>query len=339
MNLLKQLRNIRYVLKRPLIVLRIIKYLALHLLGYPTIRSLQIDLGYDCQLNCKHCYSAYMKDLKRSELDFFKWKDLINQAISMGILHVCFCGGEPLLYKKKLLKTIKYLNKKNIFSAIVTNGQSFSESYALQLKKAGLDMIFFSIDSHIEAEHDSNRNKKGCYVRTIEAIKTAKKNGFIVAVNTYISPERLNSKFIDRIIQTNKQLGVISHFNLLVSMGKMSKKNITYSPEQLSLFKKYGISNCNDRNCNTRGCPAGKEKILISAYGDVLPCALIQVSYGNVNNESLKKIYLRVFRSKLLSSSHLCIPATSIQFKNRYLKLINESNKVPISNKIFNSKK
>ena len=39
------------------------------------------------------------------------------------------------------------------------------------------------------------------------------------------------------------------------------------------------------------GCPAGIEKIYITAYGETMPCDLIHESYGSIREESIKSIW------------------------------------------------
>ena len=53
------------------------------------------------------------------------------------------------------------------------------------------------------------------------------------------------------------------------------------------------------------GCPAGTEKIYITAYGDVTPCDLIHDTAGNILKEDLEKIWERM-RTHPLYAKKVC---------------------------------
>jgi hypothetical protein len=59
-----------------------------------------------------------------------------------------------------------------------------------------------------------------------------------------------------------------------------------------------------------RRCPSGKEKIAITCYGDVLGCTLNHISFGNIKEESLKKIWERAGHfSQFKKNSDRCLAA------------------------------
>ena len=61
-----------------------------------------------------------------------------------------------------------------------------------------------------------------------------------------------------------------------------------------------------------QGCPAGIEKIYITAYGDVTPCDLIHEPFGNVLEEPLETIWKRFSQDRRFTQkTYECI---------RYLK-------------------
>jgi len=56
------------------------------------------------------------------------------------------------------------------------------------------------------------------------------------------------------------------------------------------------------------GCPAGTEKIYITAYGDVTPCDLIHDVYGNALKEPLELIWKRMCDQPLFRmKTHHCV--------------------------------
>ena len=78
-----------------------------------------------------------------------------------------------------------------------------------------------------------------------------------------------------------------------------------------------------------------KERIHITAYGDVLTRLLIQVSYGNVLREPLKDIYQRMLNMDYLQKySRMCKHAFDKEYYYKVLLPIEKEEKRPVS--IFN---
>ena len=73
------------------------------------------------------------------------------------------------------------------------------------------------------------------------------------------------------------------------------------------LLKKPGIRWEGDANYFKNGCPAGTEKLYITPYGDVMPCAVLQQSFGNIKNTSVKEIYNKINKIPVLKEKSLWI--------------------------------
>jgi MoaA/NifB/PqqE/SkfB family radical SAM enzyme len=73
------------------------------------------------------------------------------------------------------------------------------------------------------------------------------------------------------------------------------------------------------------GCPAGKEKIGITCNGDVIGCSLNPISFGNVVQEPLKKIWSRMGEfSQYKKFSSRCLSAGDLEFINNYIAPIKD---------------
>ncbi len=80
------------------------------------------------------------------------------------------------------------------------------------------------------------------------------------------------------------------------------------------------------------GCPAGKERIHITAFGDVITCPHVQVSYGNIREQSLKKIWQEMYSiPDLHKYSSVCKHAFDQEYYDKFLKPIEHIIQVPIS--------
>ncbi len=66
----------------------------------PIIRNLVIELTERCNNNCVHCYINLPEDdaiAQNKELSGDEWKRIIKEAVDLGLMTVCFSGGEPFL--------------------------------------------------------------------------------------------------------------------------------------------------------------------------------------------------------------------------------------------------
>ncbi len=82
-------------------------------------------------------------------------------------------------------------------------------------------------------------------------------------------------------------------------------------------------------------CPAGVESFYITCYGDVIPCSVLQISFGNIRKEKLKAIYKKMLRFRpLREPSPVCKAGEAKCFIDKWLKPIDKSNSFPVE--IFN---
>ena len=66
------------------------------------------------------------------------------------------------------------------------------------------------------------------------------------------------------------------------------------------------------------GCPAGKAYMGISAYGDVIPCFFMPLSYGNIWENNLKEIHQRMLKTSLFNEgAKTCVAAYDVEFINK----------------------
>ena len=78
-----------------------------------------------------------------------------------------------------------------------------------------------------------------------------------------------------------------------------------------------------DNNYRQWGCPAAKEVLYITAYGDVCGCPFNHVKLGNVLEEPLSKILKRAHNTEWYGEYHQeCLTAENKDFINLYLPLV-----------------
>ncbi|MCM8782924.1 MAG: radical SAM protein, partial [Candidatus Omnitrophica bacterium] len=176
----------------------------------PSLQSLYFYLTSYCNLNCLHCWIApsYIdKEEAPSETPFELLKDIIDQAIPLGLKSIKITGGEPFL-NKNIFPLISYASSKNLNITIETNGTLIDEEATKFLKENHIGMVAVSLDGPNREIHERLRAKQGCFEKTLKAIKFLKKYGLNVQV--IMSIYKFNREYLEDTINFAEDLGVNS---------------------------------------------------------------------------------------------------------------------------------
>jgi radical SAM protein with 4Fe4S-binding SPASM domain len=96
----------------------------------------QFELTFKCGLHCRHCYSDCYNNpacIKR-ELNTQDIKLIIDKIHKMGVLWLCFTGGDPL-EREDFLDIYSYAKDKGFLLTVFTSGYSMTEEIADYFKK------------------------------------------------------------------------------------------------------------------------------------------------------------------------------------------------------------
>ena len=301
--------------------------------GRYRLRSVEVDLGYRCQLKCDHCYASDLIKKEEKAMPLSNIKIAIDQCVNQGAIHFLISGGEPLIYPQ-VFDIISHINKRAAFSCAVTNGVALDSRMIERLAHAKLDILEISLDSADPSTHDNNRKKQGLHAHVQKMASLCKKKGIEVFYSTVITNENLTSRDIEDVIALARKQGIRNHFCFPVSTGSWKEKDMRLSEENmakaLALFKEHDIRCCEEGNYGRKGCSAGIEKICINPYGEVLPCPYIQASFGNLKKEELRTILARMrahyFFKKI--DGH-CMPSFNKAFIEEFMKRIHQSEELP----------
>lgn len=112
---------------------------------------LDIETTNACNLRCPMCPRT-VQELEKSGkvgyMDFEFYKSLIDQGAENGLCSVKLNYlGEPLIHPD-IIKQVKYAKEKGVIEVMFnTNAVTLTEELSRELLDAGLDSIFFSVDS------------------------------------------------------------------------------------------------------------------------------------------------------------------------------------------------
>jgi len=340
MNVGNVLKHLSFLEKKPLAAVKIAKgYFKGMILRKPVLRTVDFAVTNICNSKCRFC-SAHL--LYRTEQRKVLTPDQIisafMQASKLGAMHMNFTGGEPLTKNiVELCYIIKNIKPKFHLLSMVTNSLSVTKEKLKMLRDSGLDTIQLSIESMSPQVHDYLRGVPGNWQKVMEAFVYARELGFVVCLSTVLTHSNFDEveKIIDfaaRYKNVFVLLNPISASGAMVgeTQNKLTQDDLVKYENllKIDLVRADTVVNFSGK----AGCPGGKERIHITAFGDVITCPHVQISYGNVKDEPLKQIWERMYNfPDLKKYSSVCKHVFDQTYYDKFLQPIEHLVEVPIS--------
>jgi MoaA/NifB/PqqE/SkfB family radical SAM enzyme len=268
-----------------------------------------------CNFHCAHCCEEpYMsRDLKkktgaldpRPQMSLEDYRKLSQEADDFGIFRFVLTGGEALL-DKNLDKLIEALDPQKHLIILDTNGWTFDTEKAKWFASLGGYKAQISLDSMIEAEHDSFRGKKGSYKRVMRALSASKEAGLELLISTCIIKDRVFTQEFEDLCVFCKTEDIPLYVTLAKPVGTAreqdtwvcTKKDVDHLK---MLENKYNIFTHMTPSYGQPGrCITVKGINTVNHDGEIIPCPYMDLSIGNVTKESLSSIMERGMKNSWL---------------------------------------
>lgn len=304
---------------------RLVKSQFYSILGKMTPDQVTISITEECPNNCIHCALPDTKN--RNKLAPDTVKSTIDQVLEMGTTYVIFDGGEPLTYPG-LEDLIRYVDPQKAITGMFTSGVGLTEDRAIRLKEAGLYSLTVSFDNAYEDKHDYVRGRKGVFKSAVEAVKNGLKAGLLV--NIYVVLSRDNVNELEELYVLASELGVheLSFYEIVPTGRWMDHASEIMTPKDLRKFENF-VSRAKEREgprvfpipqvMKTTGCMAGRKWLHITPEGNILPCACIPISYGNIHKDKISEVWKKIRKDSAYNAE--CCLMRNPEFREKYLKL------------------
>ncbi len=324
--------------KKPCVVFRAFKgVFKKSFLKRDVLRTVDLAVSGDCHYRCNFC-SAYLlyKD-KKPYLSLSSIKKALKEALRLGAIHLNLTGGEPLSRDfDEICEIIRGFNPKVNLVSMVTNTLLLTFDKLKLLKKEGLDTLQVSLESIDPKVHDTMVGIEGSFNMVMRAIDYANALKLNICINVIV--DRNNIAEINKLADLGRRKNAFIVLDTVSTVGRLKDKqgfrlNKEYEKAFEALLRNPLIRHDSSINFSLKmECPAGKERIHITAFGDVFTCPLVQVSYGNVEKESLRVIYERFAKYRHIKrESKLCKHA----FDEDYYRTIIKPSEEIVSPPIF----
>ncbi len=306
-----------------------LNYFKLVALKRDVLRSVDVSVTFDCQCLCEHCYSDYEKDPGRERLSVREMKNVLDQCLDLGAIVLNFAGGEPLV-EPNIFEYLDHVKPHRGLTTMMTNAIRLSPEVAKELKRVRLYAMGVSVDSDNADVHDRSRRYKGAHEKALEGIQNARALGIMVMMNSIVTQEKIDDGTIDRLQEFASEERLLLNLCFPAAVGRQAR----FEPEVLrpdsfqwiqGLLRKPHVRWDGQSNWLKEGCGAGIEKISISTYGDVIPCAVIQSSFGNLRERPLGDIWTDMKKIRQYNElGPVCLAARDTEFHDKYMTKINK---------------
>jgi MoaA/NifB/PqqE/SkfB family radical SAM enzyme len=309
-------------------------HLKFRLLQTINTRYIQLSLTYKCQCKCRHCgMSRYETTTENTKLKPKLIYRLIDNMVKDNFGQIDFFGGEPLL-DNRITDYIHYATKKGIFTHINTNGLLLSRKKVRRLKKAGLSAVSISFDHPEPRMHNYYRQTPFAFSKALKGAEYCIENKIKTIMSIYTTPKELSNGNTGKLIQLARQNN-FSHVRLLAPFktGNLQNSNTDIKTKALipflnqiiqdnSFVKPHGIYKC---------FVPYKSTVYISPYGQVQPCSMVPIEFGNIQNEDLSKILNRMYNHPIYSIKEAgCLMNSKVIRYKILTREILEKSKLPI---------
>lgn len=158
--------------------------------------GLLAELTYRCPLHCPYCSNPVQLSRSGTELTTEEWKRVIGEASALGVVHILFSGGEPLLYKD-LPELVASAREAGMYTNLITSALGLTLRKAELLRDAGLDSVQISFQADVAELADAIAGTKA-HQRKREAARLVRELDLPLTINAVLHRENIDR--LDRII-------------------------------------------------------------------------------------------------------------------------------------------
>jgi len=256
-----------------------------------------------CPFKCPHCSYGLRQ---KGAMDTRAALDTIRQIKSLGTITIGFTGGEPLL-RDDIVELVNSAGD-DTASILFTTGYRLDKELAAKLQNANLGCLMIGIESDNAEVHDNIRGVKGSFQQAVKAIELSIEAGLYTAISTVATKDKIRNGSIRRLAELADKSGV-HEFRILEPIPTGSI--FGHTDEILTEDEAKGLADFHKQwNCRNRGpaissfshlesdemfgCGAGFHHLFVDAIGNVCPCDLTPLSFGNLSAEPLADIWQRM---------------------------------------------
>ncbi|HEX4714828.1 MAG TPA: radical SAM protein, partial [Ktedonobacteraceae bacterium] len=249
--------------------------------------GLLAELTYRCPLHCPYCSNPVQAQPTSAELSTLEWQRVIREASELGVLHLLFSGGEPLL-RKDLPELVACAHEQGMYTNLITSGLGLTRSRAQTLRDTGLENVQISFQADQTERADALAGTPA-HARKLAAARLVRELDLPLTINVVL--HRLNLDRLEAMIALAEQLDAqrleLAHTQylgwafenreaLLPTRAQVERADMVAAAAQTRLRGKMEVLYVLSDSYSDRPKPCmhgwGRRYIAVNPTGDVLPC-------------------------------------------------------------------
>jgi len=300
----------------------------------PTFWGVDLAITYKCNLKCKHCFAeSTLADPSRQELTTDQWIYIIKHLLDSGCIYFQMQGGEPTT-RDDLYELLEACEPERSIVNVISNGILIGEEELQRYNEIGVTWVDVSLDSAYPEEHAVFRglasDRTDLFEHGLWVVRRAKELGMIGGVFTTVSTENLWSPGVQELIRLCREERIPQYLSIAIPVGAWEGRHDllinAIDREYMRLLCEKDPLPYRDltpRRAYSSGCPAVKETVYITPYGDVCPCPYSHISLGNLLEEPFPTIRNRAMKvPEYRNRVNVCPVGENHTFISRYLTKI-----------------
>lgn len=265
--------------------------------------SVTLAVTNRCPYRCWHCYNA---GRDQANLPLAELGKLAAALQKTGVVHVTLSGGEPLV--RKDVAEIAAAFDDSTYLSLNTTGAGLQPDRARALHLAGVFALGVSLDSLSSDAHDQMRGRQGAFETALRALKVAADGGLYPYVISLATHAFLEESHFMPFIKFVAEAGAREvHLLEPCPIGNLAgRRDVVLAPDEKERILEYQRLFASDEGLpvlssflylesgQAFGCGAGLTHLYIDGTGEVCPCNLVPLSFGNITHDPLTAILARM---------------------------------------------
>jgi pyrroloquinoline quinone biosynthesis protein E len=151
----------------------------------PPPLALLAELTHRCPMRCVYCSNPLGLEPRSAELDTATWCRVLDDAATLGCLHVHFSGGEPMA-RADLPELVAHASSAGLYVNLITSGVMLEAGGLAALASAGLDHVQISFQDVEASAGERIGGFAGAHARKLSAAALVVEAGLALTVNVVI---------------------------------------------------------------------------------------------------------------------------------------------------------
>jgi MoaA/NifB/PqqE/SkfB family radical SAM enzyme len=326
--------------------------------GVPTFWGADLAITYHCNYRCQHCFArSSLTNQSKKEMTTDQWISVIKQLLDAGCIFFQMQGGEAMV-RTDLYELIAACEPERSIVNVISNGSLIDEEALQRFLKLGVLKVEVSVDSAFSEEHARFRGQPEDKADAVLdhckwVVHRASELGMLAGFYTTVSTQSLWSPGVQALIAYCRENRINQYMSVAVPAGAWAGRHDllldAVDREYLRLLcekdalvfrdltsrrsRAYGPFH---RRFFSHGCPAVKESLYFTPYGDVCPCPYTHISLGNILEEPVMTIRNRAMKiAQYRDRVGICPVSEDHSFIKNYLSQTYQANLPIDGRKLF----